>query len=104
MKELFSKLRRSVLNFQNIVFDKDPKDPTAEIQVIDFGLATRFLSDQYKTMTARVGTLYSMAPQVLQGVYDAKCDMYVESKILSSVPLIQPCSLLTIPYPDGPLG
>jgi serine/threonine protein kinase len=54
------------LKMENIVFDKDPKDPTA---------ATKFLSNEYKQMTARVGTLYSMAPQVLQGVYDAKCDM-----------------------------
>ena len=63
------------LKLENIVFDKDPKDPTTEIKVIDFGLATKFLSNEYKQMTARVGTLYSMAPQVLQGVYDAKCDM-----------------------------
>ena len=27
-------------------------------------------------MTDRVGTLYSMAPQVLQGVYDHKCDLW----------------------------
>jgi len=59
------------------MFSLDPSLPTAEIKIIDFGLATKFLSNEYKQMTARVGTLYSMAPQVLQGVYDAKCDMYV---------------------------
>lgn len=58
------------------MFDKDPSDPTAEIKVIDFGLATKFLSNDYKQMTARVGTLYSMSPQVLQGEYDFKCDMW----------------------------
>ena len=58
------------------MFDKDPSEPSAEIKIIDFGLATKFLSNEYKQMTARVGTLYSMAPQVLQGVYDAKCDMW----------------------------
>ena len=58
------------------MFDKDPSDPSAEIKIIDFGLATKFLSNEYKVMTARVGTLYSMAPQVLQGVYDAKCDLW----------------------------
>lgn len=66
------------LKLENIMFSKDPKDPSSqqlEVKVIDFGLATKFLSEEYKQMTARVGTLYSMAPQVLQGVYDAKCDM-----------------------------
>lgn len=65
------------LKLENVMFDKDPKeDPTAEIKIIDFGLATKFLSNEYKNMTARVGTLYSMAPQVLQGVYDSKCDIW----------------------------
>lgn len=64
------------MKLENIMFDKDPSDPSAEIKVIDFGLATKFLSNEYKVMTARVGTLYSMAPQVLQGVYDFKCDLW----------------------------
>jgi calcium-dependent protein kinase len=64
------------LKLENIMFDNDPSDPMADIKIIDFGLATKFLSNEYKQMTARVGTLYSMAPQVLQGVYDAKCDMW----------------------------
>jgi len=46
------------------------------IKVIDFGLATRYLSSEKKQMTDRVGTLYSMAPQVLQGIYDQKCDIW----------------------------
>ena len=47
----------------------------SEVQVIDFGLATKYLSDDFKNMTDKVGTIYTMAPQVLQGVYDLKCDM-----------------------------
>jgi len=59
------------------MFDKDPTtDPSAEIKIIDYGLATKFLSNEYKKMTARVGTLYCMAPQVLQGMYDSKCDLW----------------------------
>ena len=47
----------------------------SQIKIIDFGLATKYLSDEYKRMTARVGTPYTMAPQVLQGVYTNKCDL-----------------------------
>lgn len=64
------------LKLENIMFDRKPSLPSAEIKIIDFGLATKFLSNDYKNMTDRVGTLYSMAPQVLQGVYDAKCDLW----------------------------
>jgi len=46
------------------------------VKIIDFGLATKYLSDDHKNMTDRVGTLYSMSPQVLQGVYDYKCDLW----------------------------
>jgi calcium-dependent protein kinase len=62
------------LKLENIMFDQP--GPNAEVKIIDFGLATRYLSNEHKQMTDRVGTLYSMAPQVLQGVYDAKCDLW----------------------------
>jgi calcium-dependent protein kinase len=62
------------IKLENIMFDKP--GPDAQVKIIDFGLATRYLSDDHKRMTDRVGTLYSMAPQVLQGVYDAKCDLW----------------------------
>ena len=59
------------LKLENIVFARN-----MEPKIIDFGLATKYLSQEYKNMTDRVGTLYSMAPQVLQGVYTSKCDMW----------------------------
>jgi serine/threonine protein kinase len=62
------------LKLENIMFSST--SPHADVKIIDFGLATRYLSDEHKRMTDRVGTLYSMAPQVLQGVYDAKCDLW----------------------------
>jgi serine/threonine protein kinase len=62
------------IKLENIMMDKP--GPDGEVKIIDFGLATRYLSDEHKRMTDRVGTLYSMAPQVLQGVYDAKCDLW----------------------------
>lgn len=59
------------LKLENIMFDAK-----GVVKIIDFGLATKYLSDDYKVMTDRVGTLYSMAPQVLQGVYTSKCDLW----------------------------
>jgi calcium-dependent protein kinase len=46
-----------------------------QIKIIDFGLATKYLSAEYKNMTEKVGTIYTIAPQVLQGVYTSKCDL-----------------------------
>lgn len=43
--------------------------------VIDFGLSKKFL-DKPGMMTERVGTVYTMAPQVLQGVYSMKADCW----------------------------
>ena len=44
----------------------ESKDPGAEIKVIDFGLSHKFISNEKKTMTQLAGTIYTMAPQVLQ--------------------------------------
>jgi calcium-dependent protein kinase len=52
------------------------KSPTAEIKVIDFGLSKKFSDKQVGVMHEGVGTLYSMAPQVLQGVYTSQADMW----------------------------
>ena len=41
--------------------------PDAEIKVIDFGLSKKFVSGvEDDVMTEGVGTIYTMAPQVLQ--------------------------------------
>jgi len=40
-----------------------PDRKPSEVKLIDFGLATRYLSDEYKNMTDKVGTIYTMAPQ-----------------------------------------
>ena len=59
------------LKLENIMFDR-----YGEIKIIDFGLATKYLSDEFKVMTDKVGTLYTMAPQVLNGIYTSKCDLW----------------------------
>ena len=42
----------------------------------DFGLSTAYLSHEYRLMTDKVGTLYSMAPEVLDACYNEKCDVW----------------------------
>jgi calcium-dependent protein kinase len=62
--------------------------PDAEIKVIDFGLSRKFLPDD-RYMTEGVGTFYTMAPQVLQGVYTSQADLWscgvISFMLLSSV-------------------
>jgi len=62
------------LKFENIMFENNSNH--AEIKVIDFGLSKKFLAGQRDTMTEGVGTIYTMAPQVLQGVYTSQADLW----------------------------
>lgn len=62
------------LKFENIMFENQSDD--AEIKVIDFGLSKKFLNNQIGVMHEGVGTLYSMSPQVLQGVYTSQADLW----------------------------
>lgn len=52
------------------------KTPEAEIKVIDFGLAKAFEPGAGQVMRTKAGTPYYVAPQVLQGSYDEKCDIW----------------------------
>jgi len=62
------------LKFENIMWENDD---SAEIKIIDFGLSKKFIpSDRSKTMSEGVGTIYTMAPQVLQGVYTSQADVW----------------------------
>lgn len=48
--------------------------PTAEIKLIDFGLSKVYGDD--KQLTEGVGTIYTMAPEVLKGNYTQKADIW----------------------------
>lgn len=61
------------LKYENIMFENSSKG--AEIKVIDFGLSKKFLNKKGK-MYERCGTFYTMAPQVLQGVYSSQADLW----------------------------
>jgi calcium-dependent protein kinase len=59
--------------------------PEAEIKVIDFGLSKKFGFGERDIMHEGVGTLYTMAPQVLQGVYTSQADLWSAGVVIYMV-------------------
>ncbi|OMJ92407.1 hypothetical protein SteCoe_4854 [Stentor coeruleus] len=57
---------------ENLLLDKDT--PEALLKIIDFGTSKIF--DPTKRMTHKYGTVYYVAPEVLQGYYNEKCDIW----------------------------
>ncbi|CAN0131420.1 unnamed protein product [Laminaria digitata] len=60
------------LKFENILWES--KAPDAQIKLIDFGMSARF--QEGMPMNERVGTVYTMAPEVLQGEYTKQADLW----------------------------
>jgi len=60
------------LKTENILFDNE--GPDGDIKLIDFGMSRRFYKEV--EMTERLGTPYCMAPEVFEGHYTEKCDMW----------------------------
>ena len=54
------------------MFESTARD--AEIKLIDFGLAQRYGKNE--RFTDKVGTVYTMSPQVIKGDYDKQTDMW----------------------------
>ena len=74
---------------ENILFLS--KDENSPIKVIDFGLSKIFgeiapvqhnKKQKKKAMETRVGTAYYVSPEVLNGKYDEKCDIWSAGVIL----------------------
>jgi calcium-dependent protein kinase len=60
------------LKFENILFEN--KSRNAGIKLIDFGLSKMFKEGE--TMDEAIGTIYSMAPEVLAGSYTESADIW----------------------------
>jgi calcium-dependent protein kinase len=63
-----------LVKYENIMWENH--GPDAQIKVIDFGLSKKFGLGEKDEMTSSVGTYYTMAPQVLQGVYTSQADLW----------------------------
>jgi len=61
------------LKYENVMFESRAKD--AEIKLIDFGLANKAKAGD-TLMTAGVGTIYTIAPEVLVGEYTSQVDLW----------------------------
>ena len=57
---------------ENILFES--LKPDAEIKLIDFGLSRKYAKNE--KMHTILGTPYYVAPEVLKGEYDEKCDIW----------------------------
>ena len=65
------------------------KDKNSPIKVIDFGMSKRFDSKHF--MSEKVGTAYYISPEVLNGKYDEKCDIWSAGVILYIIICGYPC-------------
>eukprot|EP00418_Pyrodinium_bahamense_P037793 CAMPEP_0179203842 /NCGR_PEP_ID=MMETSP0796-20121207/101613_1 /TAXON_ID=73915 /ORGANISM="Pyrodinium bahamense, Strain pbaha01" /LENGTH=616 /DNA_ID=CAMNT_0020908715 /DNA_START=153 /DNA_END=1999 /DNA_ORIENTATION=- len=59
---------------ENFLLQSKSKD--APIKIIDFGTAKRYEPGSDYMMKTKMGTLYYIAPQVLRGSYNEKCDIW----------------------------
>ncbi len=57
---------------ENILYENN--NPDAEIKIIDFGLSRKYSKDD--KLHSVLGTPYFVAPEVLKGNYDKKCDIW----------------------------
>ena len=64
---------------ENLLFLKEGNEKNNPIKVIDFGLSQIFLDRKLKT---KVGTAYYVAPEILEGDYNEKCDIWSAGVIL----------------------
>lgn len=61
------------LKYENIMFENNK--PDAKVKIIDFGLSRKYKVDG-PVIKDQVGTIYTMAPEVLQGHYTSKADVW----------------------------
>ena len=65
---------------ENILYSNEGNEINNNIKVINFGLSRNFLHK--KKMNTKAGTSYYMAPEVINGQYNEKCDVWSAAVIL----------------------
>jgi len=60
------------LKLENFLFEDE--SPESALKLIDFGLSQHFKPNE--TLSSAVGTPYYVSPEVLEGNYNAKCDIW----------------------------
>lgn len=60
------------LKLENFLFSTN--SPDSKLKMIDFGLSKHFKYDDVHS--EKVGTPYTVAPEVIKGKYDARCDIW----------------------------
>ena len=62
---------------ENVLFIEKNNDKFENnIKIIDFGLSVYFKGGENKKMKSSVGTIYYAAPEVIDGNYNEKCDVW----------------------------
>ena len=64
---------------ENLLYMNEGTEKDNPIKIIDFGLSQIFINRKLKT---KVGTAYYVAPEILQGDYTEKCDIWSAGVIL----------------------
>ena len=67
---------------ENILFYYQNEDNNNSIKIIDFGLSQFYDDNINRIMNTKVGTSYYVAPEVLNGNYNEKCDIWSAGVIL----------------------
>jgi calcium-dependent protein kinase len=60
---------------ENIIFMHTHDKNEINIKLIDFGLS-KILSKDKRIMMTKLGTPYYVSPEVLEGIYDKRCDIW----------------------------
>lgn len=72
------------LKYENVMFMHKPNRKRLNIKLIDFGLSMKYGNNRNRkwdengdaVMTDFVGTMYTMAPEVIRGNYTYRCDLW----------------------------
>jgi calcium-dependent protein kinase len=60
---------------ENVIFATRGDSKKIHVKLIDFGLSKKFKED-FNQMRTKLGTPYYVSPEVLEGTYDKRCDLW----------------------------